>query len=99
RRGAKINFSGHFTAAIRQPSATGIRGSNRNYRPKREKGDPSGPPSSDICRRSKVERHACGRSLDGCATDGVVGSIARADLVAMTARAKTVVRTHTLREH
>jgi hypothetical protein len=37
-RGAKINFSGHFTAAIRQLLATGIRGSNQNNRLKREKG-------------------------------------------------------------
>src|ERR1700730_702387 len=47
----------------------------------------------------EVERHACGRGLYGRAADRVVARIARADLVAMAARAKTVVRAHALREH
>src|ERR1700730_416998 len=47
----------------------------------------------------EVERHACGRSFDGRAADRVVGSIARADLVAMAARTKTVVRARALSEH
>src|SRR5437763_515530 len=42
--------------------------------------------------RSEVERHARGGSLDGHAANRVVGSIAGADLVAMSARPEPVVR-------
>src|SRR5216683_58847 len=48
--------------------------------------------------RLEVERHPCGRGSDGRAADRVIGRIATADLVAVTARAETVMRTRTLTE-
>src|ERR1700744_2023531 len=48
--------------------------------------------------RSEVEGQAgCGR-LEGCATDGIVGGVAAANLITMSAGAETVVRTLSLRE-
>src|SRR5438445_9313168 len=97
-RGAgKSIFQGVFTAANRR------RLESRPYRNKSvkavKKGDSSpSSPSSPIRQRSEVERHAFGRSFDGCAPDGVVGSIARADLVAMATRKKTIMRAGALFE-
>src|ERR1700726_114640 len=74
--------------------AIGIVGRNRT-----KKGDSSpSPPSSHIRWRSEVERHPCGRSSDCRAPDYVVGSVATADLVAMTAGPKTIMRARTLIE-
>src|SRR6185437_7644025 len=48
--------------------------------------------------RSEVEGQAgCGR-LEGCATDGIVGGVAAANLITMSAGAETVVPTLSLRE-
>src|SRR5450432_987766 len=64
---------------------------------KREKGGHIWSPHDRIFDwRSEVERHACGRSPDGRAADGVVARIARTDLVAVTASTETVVRAEPL---
>src|SRR5882724_10578911 len=63
----------------------------------KKKGDPrSGSPRS-VC-RSEVERHSRGRGSDGRAADGVVGRVATADLIAMAARAETIMRARSLVE-
>src|SRR5665213_4438651 len=47
---------------------------------------------------SEVEGQARRGCLEGCSTDGIVGGIAAADLIAMSAGAETVVPTLPLRE-
>ena len=57
------------------------------------------PLFSDIRWRSEVERHTARGRLEGGAADRVVGRVARAYLVTVPARTKTVVRVGPLREH
>src|ERR1700730_8988751 len=78
-------------------TAIGILGRNRSKSLDEKRGTRHQvPPSSPVRWRSEVERHPCGRGSDCRATDRVVELIARADLVAMAARTKTVVRARTL---
>src|SRR5581483_9653606 len=68
------------------------------YHSKHEKGGLDSPPPSSNWRRSEIERHAARDGLERRTADRVVGRIARANLIAVAARAEAVVSPCPLRE-